>query len=143
MSSRMKPNKRRIRKDNIRLIKAALKEGTTTVTQISKATGITRSIIHGIFKEYRELHAKYVVARKMVVDKAADNIADIIDDQEHPNNFAASKFVLQRYKSDLDEHLESQDDNEITAEVEVENNGEGNGGVKIVFTTKRSNIDKG
>jgi len=131
MAKRMKFNQRRENKDNIKKIIAALDADITTVTKISKATNITRAKIHKIFREDRSLHAKYIVARRTIVDQAADNIADIVSDKEHPSHYAASKYVLQTYKSDLDEHLDAKGEEEITAEVDIA--GGDDEGVTIVF----------
>ena len=42
---------------------------------------------------------------------------DIVNDPSHPQHFAASKYILSTYKSDLDEVLESQSDNDVSIQV--------------------------
>lgn len=136
MATRMKPNKSVERKDLMLKIEACLDEGIASATKIASTLGVNRGKVHRMFKINRELWAKYIVARKTLTDQAADNIADIIADQEHPQNFAASKFVLGKYKSDLDEHLEAQDDDSIHAEAVV-GGGDGKDEVTIVFRKGR------
>lgn len=88
------------------IINAALEEGKVTRSDISKATGIPLHIISDTFSRNRELFAKYSVRRRSIVDLAADNIFTIVSDPKHPQCFSASKYVLQNFKTDLDEILE-------------------------------------
>ena len=39
---------------------------------------------------------------------------DIVNDPEHPQHFAASKYILSTYKSDLDEVLEDKSGEDIS-----------------------------
>ena len=66
-----------------------------------------------LFTNDRKVYGEYVVRRKTISDIASDNILDIVNNPEHPQHFAASKYILTTYKSDLDEVLESQDESEI------------------------------
>lgn len=88
------------------LVEAALNEGHTTKRGICKATGLKLHELGNLFTANRSLYGLYVVRRKTMVDIAADNLQDIINDKNHPQHFAASKYVLQNYRSDLDDILE-------------------------------------
>jgi len=98
--------KKRIKK-NISLINAAMNEGLTTKEEISKAAEIKLWEVSEAFREDGELLAKFKVRRRTLVDMAADNIQVILKDKDHPNHFAASKYVLQTYKSDLDDSMDN------------------------------------
>jgi len=111
-----------------RLINAALDNGWTTYSKIAKNTGLSISQVQSVFSKDPDLYAKFVVCRRQIVDKAGDNIADIVDDPDHQHNFAASKYVLQNYKSDLDIHLDSKGD-----ELEIDVAGTPTGPVVITF----------
>ena len=52
--------------------------------------------------------------RKTISDIASDNILDIVNDASHPQHFAASKYILSTYKSDLDEVLEDKSGEDIS-----------------------------
>lgn len=99
---------------NTALIYAALDLGQTTRKKIGEVTGMKLHEIAKLFTEDKELYAAYTVRRKTLVDLAADNLQDIIEDTKHPQHFAATKYVLQKYKSDLDDILETQDDGEVS-----------------------------
>lgn len=118
------------------LILAALDLGYTTRTKIANSAGIKLFELAKIFRDDRKLHARYAVIRRTIVDKAADNIEDIVDDKKHPQHFAASKYVLQTYKSDLDEILESQDEGEIQIGM-----GNGTSPIRIRFGKKKDKED--
>lgn len=96
----------RLLDERSRLIEAALEAGKVTRSDISKVTEIPLHLISDTFSKNRELFAKYSVRRRSIVDTAADNIYDIVNDKKHPQCFSASKYVLQNFKSDLDDVLE-------------------------------------
>lgn len=114
------------------LIEAAMLEGRSTVSEISKCTDMTTWHIYEVLNKDQALYAKYTVRRKAVANMAADNIASIVADKDHPNNYAASKFVVTKYRSDFENILEPQDKQEIS--VEIPSTGESENPVKIVFT---------
>jgi hypothetical protein len=99
------------------LVKEALNQDCTTRSAISKATGIKLWQISELFKENLELYAEYTVRRKTLVDTAADNIHDIVMDKDHPQHFSASKYVLSKYKSDLDSILDASEEASLSLEI--------------------------
>jgi len=114
--------------DQTRMVKAAMEMGFTTKKDICKSANIEMWELNGLFKEDKDLHAMFNVRRRSLVDMAADNMTSIVKDPDHPNNFAATKYVLQKYKSDLDEVLESHEVNPL--EIDVPS---GNGSTKPVI----------
>lgn len=98
-----------------KLVEAALEQGHFTRRQICKATDLKKTDLINLFATNRDLYAKYRVMKKSLADTAADNLQEIINDPNHPHHFQASKFVLQNYKSELDDELEA-----IGGELQVE-----------------------
>ena len=127
----MKQNRRGKQRDDIALIKAAIEHDASTYEKIKDATGLHSYRIKELFTIDKDLHALYKMRRKMLVEMAADNIQAIIENKDHPQHFSASKYVLQQYKSDLDEVLESKDN-----ELEIDVNGDGVDNISIVFGKK-------
>lgn len=116
------------------LVRAALEAGCYTSSSILKATGLKRHELTNLFASEKDLAAEYVVKKKLMATIAADNIFDIINDPNHPHNFAASKYILQNYKSDLEEALEPMaGDMELT--LPGSNPDEAADSVVIKFTT--------
>lgn len=97
---------KRLHKNGAALIKAALNNGCTSRAEISKTTGLNTGLIRRIFDKDTELWAIYKIAAKGILDRAYDNISKIIADPKHPQNFQASKFILTKYKSELDALLD-------------------------------------
>lgn len=126
-----KREKEKLLKDRAALVRAAMNEANKfTRKDICESSGLTMVQLKNLFQENRELYAEYVVIRKTITDIASDNIFAIINDPTHPQHFQASKYVLQNYKSDLDETLESADS---ILSIETSNKGSKNP-VKIVFS---------
>lgn len=124
----------RTEEERIALIKYAIEDGQHTRKAIKEATGLSRMVINKLLRDNAELRGLYKNSVRMIVNTAADNIQDIIEDPEHPQNFQASKYVLSTYKSDLDSFLEAKDSDELTAEINVEG---ANSPVSIVFGKKK------
>lgn len=103
--------------EQTRLVNAAMNAGKSKKKDICEAAGIEMWQLNKLFKADKDLHASFTVRRRTLVDTAADNMAEIIGDKNHPSHFAASKFILQRYKSDLDTSLISHDAEEIEIEI--------------------------
>lgn len=125
------------------LVKKALENDLTTRSAISQATGLKLWQISDLFKENKEIYAEYTVRRRTLVDTAADNIHDIVMDKDHPQHFSASKYVLSKYKSDLDSILEASEEAGISLEI-----GGGAGGrestanpIKISFKGRKEISD--
>ena len=96
-------------KKQIELVKTALELGHVSRREICKAADMKPHELAYIFRENRDIYREYTIRRRTLVDTAADNIQEIINDPTHPSHFAASKFILQSYKSDLDNILEHHD----------------------------------
>lgn len=103
--------------DDTALIRAAIKEGITTRESLAQYTGLKKYRVIDLLMSDKELKSEFIIRRRILADTAADNIADIVNDRDHPHNYAASKFIVQTYKSELDEFLESQDQQEIAVDV--------------------------
>lgn len=99
------------------LVRAALEAGQISRKDICNATGLQMHELANLFTRDRDVYGEYVVRRKTISDIASDNILDIVNDPTHPQHFAASKYILSTYKSDLDEVLESQSDNDVSIQV--------------------------
>lgn len=105
------------------LVLAALNNGKMSRREICQATGLQRHDLQNLFSERRDVYAEYVVRRRTVAEAAADNIQEIVNDKNHPQNFQASKFVLQNYKSDFEETLDPID-SELNIELPDSEEGE-------------------
>ena len=116
------------------LVYAALDNGYTTRAKLVEATGLKAWEITELLKNDIKLNAVYTIRRRELVNMAADNIVDIVSDKDHPNNYAASKYVLQTYKSDLDTNLESHDSQEMEIGV---GNSEGVNPIRITFGRRK------
>ena len=90
-------------------VRAALDAGHISRKDICKATGIQLHELANLFTLDRKVYGEYVVRRKTISDIASDNILDIVNDPTHPHHFAASKYIDTKFKSSLDDVLESQD----------------------------------
>mgnify|MGYP003649647222 CR=1 FL=1 len=88
------------------IVKAALDAGCYTRSSIMKATGLEKHELANLLASEKELAAEYLVKKKLMAVISADNIFDIINDPKHKDFFQASKYILQNYKSDIDESLE-------------------------------------
>jgi hypothetical protein len=77
----------------------------TTLRQIADTTGAAIHEIDKVFQMVPELKAEFSVRRRSLANLAVDNIHEIVNNFNHPQNFQASKFIVQTYKNDLDEDL--------------------------------------
>jgi len=91
------------------LIKAAIESGLTTLSAIHKVTEIPHYHIKRVINRDDELKAMYFVRKKLMVDKAVDNIQEIVDNPNHPQNFAASKYLIDHYETDMSKILTPKD----------------------------------
>lgn len=112
--------KREILAKRSELINAALEDGQTTKKQLAKSAGIEIWQLNDVFKENKDLHLKFNVRRRTLADTAADNLEEILKDPDHPQHFQATKYVLQTYKTDIDENLESKEAEEMEVSVRTE-----------------------
>lgn len=118
------------------LVKLALEKGQTTRRAICDMTGLKAHQLATLFSDNKELYLEYTLRRRTLVDTAADNIQEIVDDPTHPKHFEASKYVLQKYKSDLDTILPSKEIDDIVAKIDMDNEVS-KGRVSIVFGSSK------
>lgn len=111
------------------LIDKALEQGVSTKSALCKITGLQLYQINNIFQKNKALFAKFKVIRGTMADKAADNLSKILDSPGHPNHFAATKYVLQTYKTDLDDSMTEKKGNDL----EIETGKGGKSPIKIRF----------
>lgn len=116
-------------------IELALDQGATTKKRIGEHTKFKLATINEVFKQDKNLYRKFCEIRKTIVDLAADNVMDIVADQDHPKCAEMSKWVLNHYKSDLDETLDAKDSEDV--EVEIGEGGRGNRPTVIRFGKKK------
>ena len=98
------------RSQKVELINKALEEGAQTKKDLAAKAGMRLSALKKLFKEEKELYAKYLEELRTIKDIATDNMFDVVDDKAHPKNYDASKHVLKHFKSDIDDVLDSKDD---------------------------------
>lgn len=130
------PNKRRAKKKEIEertlRVDAALDQHIMTKKKICEAADIKLSDLNNLFTHNRELYAKYTVLRRTITDIASDNVAEIVNDPHHPQHFQASKYVLEKFRSDFNETLDKNDD-ELIVNVDGMESSAGSS-VSIVFS---------
>lgn len=133
MRRNQEKEKAELQEKRILLVRAAIKENNTTKKAICKVCGIEMFVLNQLFSADKDLHAEYVIRRKTLVDVAADNLSDILNDPTHPQHFQATKYVLQNFKSDLDTSLEPKEQEEVQIEVPIAiPGGEGDGEQKPI-----------
>ena len=86
--------------------------------------------LRNIFTNDRELYAEFCVGRKLITDLASENIYNIVKDEGHPKNYDASKFIIQNFKTDIDDSLESKDGEMVDIQLGGGSNG---GGITLKF----------
>lgn len=111
------------------LIDKALDEDISTKSGLCKATGLKLYQINNVFQKNKDLYARFKVIRGTLADKAADNLSNILDSPGHPSHFAATKYVLQTYKTDLDDSMETKKSDGF----EIETGKGGKSPIKIKF----------
>lgn len=77
----------------------------TTYKAITETTGAAQWEIDKVMEMCPDLKAEFVIRRRSLANKAVDNIHEIVNNFNHPQNFQASKFIVQTYKNELDEDL--------------------------------------
>jgi hypothetical protein len=77
----------------------------TTFRQIMDTTGAVQYEIDKVFEMCPELKAEFQIRRRSLANTAVDNIHQIVNNFHHPQNFQASKFIVQTYKNEMDEDL--------------------------------------
>lgn len=109
--------------------------GFTTKAKIAQDSGLKLWELNELFEENKDIYKRYCTMRKTLVDTAADNLEDILKNPDHPQHFAASKYILQTYKSDLDSNFETKTKDNVGVEIGI--GGKGNRPVILTFE-KRS-----
>ncbi len=127
MKKAMSNNKRAIaRRNKVAKVKfeEAISDGYTSRRDVSKAMGMTSFELSNFFEDNPKSYKVYTQRRRELVDIAADNVQDIVEDKTHPKHYEASKYVLQNYKSDLDNILDKNDGESLSIGTgDGENNG--------------------
>lgn len=119
---------------SVTLVRAAMRLGFSTKSDLAQTSGMKIWELNEVFQSDKDLYAEFCIMRKTLVDVAADNLQDILFNKEHPQNFQATKYVLEKYKSDLDSNLEAKDATEIGLSI----GGAGSPSpVRITFGTKK------
>lgn len=95
--------------EKVSKIEAAIYAGCKSYGAIAMATSIPNHKVKKIIQSNMDLKSMYKVRKGMLADQAAANIETIVNDPKHPKHFDASKLVLQKYKSELDENLDAHD----------------------------------
>jgi hypothetical protein len=130
-SKRAKDKRNRERKI---LFQEAIADGHTSRRDICKAMGISSFDLTEFFEENPKTYKLYASRRRELVDTAADNLQDIVDDSTHKDHYQASKYVLDHYKSDLDNILDNKEDSSTIGQTGSLDTGSG---VVIKFTVDK------
>lgn len=119
-------------KESKGLFQDAIADGYTSRRDICKAMKLASHELTEFFENNPKMYKLYAQRRRELVDIAADNIQDIVEDKTHASHYAASKYVLDHYKHDLDNILDQKDGDDISTNVSVDSGS----GVVIKFTKK-------
>lgn len=114
----------RLMEERTLLVKSALEQGLIERGDICKASGLTLYDLGNLFQENKELAAEYKVRKKVLLDMATDNISHIVSDRNHPQNYQASKYIIDKFKNEFDDNFERRDDEDEQIKVEVSQPGE-------------------
>ena len=115
------------------LVLAAMRFGLTTKKDICTSAEMALWELNELFQADKDLYNDFCIRRRTLADVAADNLETILRDKNHPQNFQATKYVLEKYKTDIDAQLESKDSDEIDVEVP----SGGSSPIRITFGTKK------
>ena len=111
-------------------IRKAIEEGIVLRKDICKIAEIKMNDLRNIFTNDRELYAEFCVGRKLITDLASENIYNIVKDPTHQKNYDASKFIIQNFKTDIDDSLESKDGEMVDIQL---GGGSSGGGITLKF----------
>jgi hypothetical protein len=103
---------RQLLKDT-KIVKEAISQGYSTYKSIAENTGITKEMVILVIRQDIDLLDEFREGRGMLGEIAADNIHSMVLDPTNKDHFAASRFVLTKYKSDLDDSLESNSEDDM------------------------------
>ena len=139
MSKKMSNSKRakdKRNRENRDTFLDAIADGYTSRRDICKSMGLASHELTEFFEDNPKSYKIYASRRRELVDIAADNIQDIVEDKAHPSHYNASKYVLDHYKTDLDNILDQKDGDDV--KLNLENTGSG---VVIKFTKPEKKED--
>jgi len=122
MSNSKRAKEKRNREQKV-AFQEAISDGHTSRRDVSNAMGLKHFELSNFFEENPKCYKVYTQRRRELVDIAADNVQDIVEDPTHPKHYEASKYVLQNYQSDLDNILTPHDGEALV----VASEGTGNG----------------
>jgi hypothetical protein len=138
MSNSKRAKEKRNREQKV-LFQEAIAEGKTSRRDICKSMNITTYELTGFFELNPKSYKIYSRRRRELVDTAADNLQDIVEDKLHPQHYQASKYVLDHYKTDLDNILEQKEDSPLGGGTSV--SVDTGSGTIIKFTKEKERED--
>ena len=120
-------------------IREAIKQGVVLSRDLAKIAGIKLHDLKNIFTNDRELYAEYCVAKKTIENLAADNIYKIVEDESHPKNYDASKFIIQNFRTEIDDVLDGKNGEMLDIEIGGKSDG---GGITLKFGNSKDEKDE-
>ena len=120
-------------------VREAIKQGVVISRDLANIAGIKLHDLKNIFTNDRELYAEYCVAKKTIENLAADNIYKIVEDESHPKNYDASKFIIQNFRTEIDDILDGK--NGEMLDIEIGGNSDG-GGITLKFGNSKDEKDE-
>ena len=120
-------------------IREAIKQGIVLNRDLANVAGIKMHDLKNIFTNDRTLYAEFCVAKKTIENLAADNIYKIVEDETHPKNYDASKFIIQNFKTEMDDILDGK--NGEMLDIEIGGNSDG-GGITLKFGNSKDEGDE-
>ena len=141
-TKKLMKTKRRLRRERLEehalYVEAAMDDGAITHKAIAKLAGITIIDLNVLFKENKLLQAKYKNRRRGIVGTAVDNYYNWVGDITSPNCYAASKYMLEHFKSEFDENLDVKTGDGLDVEIGSESNAP----VVIRFGKSKPSVNK-
>lgn len=112
-------------------IDKTLKSGKAVFTKrdLAKVAGLTEDRTYRTLDRYPELEEARLQLAKDIPNIAMQNIVNILTDENHPKQFEASKEIIKRYKTKLDDIAELAKDDGLALDF----NQDGKGGFTINF----------
>ena len=138
MPSRIRKEEKKLRilEDKKLRIREAIKQGLRLKKEIAAAASLTIAVLNNVFAEDRKLYAEYRVSLKTIADIAVDNLHEAVMNIDHPKNIEISKWIATKYKTELDEALDSVEEGDSMS---IDVHGESGGGVTIIWGDNSSN----
>jgi len=115
------------------LVEKVLRRGMAITSKFTLAelAGLRYERVKLLFDTYPELEVMRKKGLKRMTGQAIENLSKILNDKDHKDHFQATKHVLTKYKTELDEVLEPQDSTIFKVE-------DGPGRISITFSKNTS-----